>query len=426
MAWIERRERTDTQGNRRLTYRVRWREPDGRARAKTFPRKVDANRFAATISADIVRGQYFDPDAGKISFEDYATKWLAAQTFDEGTHEAVELRLRLHAYPVLGPKLLSDIKPSTIQTWLRGLSGLASTYRQVIFANVSTVFTAAVDDSLIQKNPCKAPSVRKPKPEPRKMTPWSSKQVALVRDALPDRYQLVTHLGAGLGLRQGEIFGLSPDDIDLDKGEIEIVRQVKLRGGNKQLFGLPKGRKTRRVPLPDSVLDAINEHMTHYPPRKVTLPWDRLDGPERTFALLLTTRERGALNRNYFNTHLWRPALEAAGIEVTRENGTHALRHFYASTLLDAGESIKALSEYLGHADPGFTLRTYTHLMPTSTERTRKAIDSMFSEHDGRRPSETAKEPAERHSPAESVRRAPGSSMLPPARPAPPRPGPSL
>ena len=53
----------------------------------------------------------------------------------------------------------------------------------------------------------------------------------------------------------------------------------------------------------------------------------------------------------------------------------HALRHHYASVLLDAGESIKAVSEYLGHADAGFTLRTYTHLMPASDERTRKAVD---------------------------------------------------
>ncbi|GGS54496.1 hypothetical protein GCM10010238_49870 [Streptomyces griseoviridis] len=44
----------------------------------------------------------------------------------------------------------------------------------------------------------------------------------------------------------------------------------------------------------------------------------------------------------------------------------HALRHAYASVPLDAGESIKALSEYLGHSDPGFTLRTYTHLLPSS------------------------------------------------------------
>ena len=54
------------------------------------------------------------------------------------------------------------------------------------------------------------------------------------------------------------------------------------------------------------------------------------------------------------------------------------MRHFFASKLLGGGESIKALSEYLGHADAGFTLRTDTHLMPTSDERTRRAIDDAF------------------------------------------------
>jgi integrase len=71
-------------------------------------------------------------------------------------------------------------------------------------------------------------------------------------------------------------------------------------------------------------------------------------------------------------------ALVAAGLEPSRENGMHALRHFYASVLLDAGESVRALAEYLGHADPGFTLRVYTHLMPASEERTRRAVDQAL------------------------------------------------
>jgi integrase len=58
----------------------------------------------------------------------------------------------------------------------------------------------------------------------------------------------------------------------------------------------------------------------------------------------------------------------------------HVLRHTYASVLLDAGESVKALSAYLGHADPGFTLRIYTHLLPASEDRTRRAIDKAFAE----------------------------------------------
>ena len=62
----------------------------------------------------------------------------------------------------------------------------------------------------------------------------------------------------------------------------------------------------------------------------------------------------------------------------------HALRHFYASVLLDAGESIKAVSEYLGHSDPGLTLRVYAHLMPSSQERTRRAIDTVLGPIRGR------------------------------------------
>ncbi|QWC85707.1 tyrosine-type recombinase/integrase [Nocardioidaceae bacterium] len=118
--------------------------------------------------------------------------------------------------------------------------------------------------------------------------------------------------------------------------------------------------------------------MTAYPPIEVTLPWDRTDGKPTTFSLLLYSRERKALGRNYINTFIWKPALKRAGVPMTRENGSHALRHFYASTALHEGESIKALSEYLGHADPGFTLRTYTHLVEDSAERTKRAVDAVF------------------------------------------------
>ncbi|MBD9733917.1 hypothetical protein IGX29_19305 [Streptomyces sp. H28] len=42
------------------------------------------------------------------------------------------------------------------------------------------------------------------------------------------------------------------------------------------------------------------------------------------------------------------------------------------------GENIKALSHYLGHNDPGFTLRVYTHLTPSSDARARKAVDGVY------------------------------------------------
>lgn len=55
---------------------------------------------------------------------------------------------------------------------------------------------------------------------------------------------------------------------------------------------------------------------------------------------------------------------------------------FYASVLQDAGESIKDLAEYLGHSDPGLTLKVYAHLMPSSRERARKALGPALRPED--------------------------------------------
>ncbi|MEV5741980.1 tyrosine-type recombinase/integrase [Microbispora rosea] len=63
---------------------------------------------------------------------------------------------------------------------------------------------------------------------------------------------------------------------------------------------------------------------------------------------------------------------------TSRREGLHQLRHYYASVMLAGGVSVKELAEYLGHADPGFTLRVYAHMMPGSHDRARKAIDDRL------------------------------------------------
>lgn len=271
-----------------------------------------------------------------------------------------------------------------MQAWLRGLqaAGLAPSYVRVIHANLSALLTAAVDDERITRNPCQAGSVKLPRNEPGKVVPWTSEMVLAVREALPDRYRVMVTLGAGLGLRQGEIFGLAVDDVDFLRGVVHVRRQVKVVG-NKQLYATPKNGKARDVWLPSLVRDELAAHLAAHPAVSVELPWKRHDDDDQQVVqehrLLLRTRESTALQRNYINARLWKPALRAAGVEPSRANGMHALRHFYASVLLDAGESVRALAEYLGHSDPGFTLRVYTHLMPASEERTRRAVDQALS-----------------------------------------------
>jgi integrase len=114
----------------------------------------------------------------------------------------------------------------------------------------------------------------------------------------------------------------------------------------------------------------------------VELPWKVPDGKPVTARLLFTDPGGAALHRSSFNAVAWQPALRGAGLPRTRENGMHALRHYFASALLANGVDIRALAAYLGHHDPGFTLRTYVRLMPSSDDRARSAVDTDFAAWD--------------------------------------------
>ncbi len=335
------------------------------------------------------RGQFIDPTAGKTTFKQYADRWVKAHQGELNSSQAAERRLRLHAYPYIGSRPLGSFKREPIRDWLGDLKWALPTesHRRIVVATVSAVLSAAVDDDLLTRNPCRARSVQVPKASSPRVRPWSSEQVFAVRAALPGRYQLSVDVGGGCGLRQGEIFGLSEDEVDDVTGWLNISHQIKrIRG--EFVFAPPKGGKARAVPLAAYVSSAIRAHVAIFPPVTVTLPWRTPDGEPVTKRLYLSGPTGTYIRSSHFNDRLWKPALATVGIidapedgerfAAAREHGMHALRHFYASVLLDAGENIKALSAYLGHADPGFTLRTYTHLMPSSEMRTRKAIDDLF------------------------------------------------
>ena len=163
---------------------------------------------------------------------------------------------------------------------------------------------------------------------------------------------------------------------------MHVRRQVKIVRARK-VFALPKGGKPRDIPLPESVALTLAAHLEQFPARLVTLPWREPGGEPVSASLVMTSATGLAVNRNTFNRYQWQPALKAAGVPAGRDAGTHQLRHHFASVLLYAGCDIRALSEYLGHTDPGFTLRTYTHLMPSAHDRMREAIDAARQQSHG-------------------------------------------
>lgn len=218
-----------------------------------------------------------------------------------------------------------------------------------IFDILSSILGAAVEDGLLPKNPCKAKSVKLPTATKKKIIPWSLERVRAVITELPKRFQAGGKLAFGCGLRQGEVFGFAVEDIDFKGGWIHVNRQVRLVG-TKPVFALPKGNRIRSVPLSAQLAAALRAHMKEFPPVDVILPWGKPDGEPKTFRLLFADKKGRAYSRSVFNMGDWKRALAAAGVipprergarylQAAPEDGMHALRHAYASVLLDAGRA---------------------------------------------------------------------------------------
>ena len=379
---------------------ARYRDLDGEQKSPVFETQEKARQHLREVEGDLARGQYVDPKAGRVLLQDFAGKFIANASVDEATRYAMEQRFERHIYPVLGRRAMNSIRPSDIQNWIRGRQKeLGDRTIRTMFENLSSVFSAAVDDEILAKNVCRAKSVKAPAPTQKKIIPWPVARVVAVRAELPERYRALVDVGVGCGLRQGEAFGLALDDFDFPEGDLHVRRQVKIVRSTL-CFAPPKGGKERDVPLPTSVAIPLTEHLKRFPPMEVTLPWKKPDGKPVTERLLFTGRERKALNKNYVNPHIWKPALAAAGVisprepgerfEDSREHGFHALRHLFASLVLSGGANIRELAEYLGHADPGFTLRVYAHLMPEAEDRARSAVDAALGPRVGQAWAETA------------------------------------
>ena len=370
---------TDRDGTGRR-WRVRYADTEGRERSKSFDRRMDADRFRISVEADLLRGTYLDPDAGKITVRKYAEQWLGTRSMEITSRAAVAGRIA-HITAGLGDRRLDQLarSPSIVSGWLAGLP-VGASYAGDILGTLSSICTAAVDDGLIPRNPCRAASVKAPRVVRRKVVPWTAAQVTAVRAALPERYRAMADCGSELGLRQGEILGLPLDALDFLRRVVHVRVQVRALADGGLAFAPPKGGRERDIPLPRSASMPLAGHIRQFPPRPVTLPWRVPGGKPRTETLLFTGRHGGAIFRGDFNARAWRPARRTARMAAGRENGMHALRHRYASVLLAGGVDIVRLSEYLGHHDPAFTLRIYSHLMPDAEDRNLRAIEAALEQ----------------------------------------------
>lgn len=372
-----------------------WTDPDRKEDTKAFRTKVMADAHWKKMEAAKDSGDYHDPDAGKILFSEFGQKWMDSRVVDPSTEIRYETSYRLHVAPVFGGLQVQAVKPSKIQGWIRDLcEHFGPSTIITAFLVLQGILDLAVADDAIRKNPAKSPVIQVPAHQPADITVWADETVMAIIDAHPAELRAIPELAASLGMREGELFGLALEDLDLDKDKILRVRRQVKKIGKHYVFALPKNDRERIIPLSDWDIKALKRHIKAYPPRPCTLPWEKPDGKPRIVSILFRWASTGQhVNARSYSETVWKPAIVKAGIipppakdsrgraryVTTRKEGIHQLRHYFASVMLAGGVSVKELAEYLGHTDPAFTLRYYAHLLPSSHDRARLVINERFT-----------------------------------------------
>lgn len=348
-------------------YQAVWRDPAGQQRSRNFRRFEDARAYRRKMLEERDRGVYTDPSLGKKTVGEFYPEYLrGASNLSESTRNLYALQWRLRIAPALGRQPLRSLTRRSIQAWVNDLSaaGVGTPTIEVAFRTLSVLLSAAEAAEIIGRNP--AQGVKVPRSGKRDMRFLVPSELLAVADAVPLRYRAVVLLLGMCGPRIGEAVALTVEDVDLLRRKATITKAAVEVAG-KVTVGRTKTRKSRSVMLPRTVVEALEVHLSSFPP-----------GPG---GVLFTSEEGGIIHRTNFRRRVFLPAVRQAGIADPLPR-VHDLRHTAASLAIASGGHPKAVSEMLGHEKVTMTLDRYGHLFPGLQDALAEAIDARFTTQD--------------------------------------------
>lgn len=346
-------------------WQVRYRDPSGRERAKSFPRKADAERFAVTVEADKLRGEWTDPRLSRTNLTDWSARWLRTKThLKPKTLAGYESNLRAHVLPRFGANELRQVSRLDVEEWVAelrskgfGQSGVRQA-RQVL----NSMMTLAVETGYLTVNPVAGVKVaRERQPE---MLFLTAEEVERLATAIRPEYSTLVYVFAYGGLRWGELAALRRQRCHLLQTRLEIAESVSEARGELH-FGSTKTYRTRMVVIPGFLRDLLAEHLS----RSV---------PDDPAALVFTSPKGYPLRNTNFRRNIWYPALAEAGLPEGLR--IHDLRHTCASLLISQGAHPKAIQAHLGHSSIAVTMDKYGHLFPSDIDALAHSLDRARSQ----------------------------------------------
>lgn len=344
------------------SWRARYRDADGKEHARHFPRKIDAQNWLDTVTASVVRGDYVDPNAGKVTFRDFYASWSPLQLWESGTRENMDLVAKQATF---GDMELRMIRRTHVEAWIKTMvsNGMAPRTVHTRASHARSVFRAAVRDRVIPMDPSEGVTLPRVRRAEHAMQIPTAEQVGALYRAADPWFRVVIGLGAFAGLRIGESNGVQLRDVDFLKRTLHVARQVQRRSPGPVEVRPPKYGSERTVHLPDGLLHVVSWHLEHV-------------GAYGDDDWLLPGKDNGpAWPRKVAGA--WEKTVKAAAVGPIT---SHALRHYYASGLIAAGCDVVTVQRALGHRSASVTLNTYSHLWPSAEDRTRTAAQGLLGD----------------------------------------------
>jgi integrase len=313
-------------------------------------------------------------DPSKLTVKDYLKHWMQVHgpSLKLTTDTNYRAQLEHHIIATLGAIGLQKLTPDHIQKCYAGLLEEGLQASTIHF--IHTIFKAALADAVewgkIARNPCS--KVKLPRKEKRDIMPLTQEQAqTLLQVARGHWLEGVITLALATGMREGELLALHWQDIDFERGVLQVRRTHSYIPAKGHYESEPKTASSKRsLILAPFALEALKVQRT-------------AQKAARMHAGPATWQEKGLVFCNAQGDYLWVATLHRAFKRLLQLAGLpdirfHDLRHTAAVALIMKGVHAKVIQEILGHSSIKITMDIYGHVFPSMQRDAMASMDEFL------------------------------------------------
>lgn len=306
-----------------------------------------------------------------ISLNYWAEQWLnlyKKPNVEHNTYAMYENALNHHILPVLGNIQITELSTLQIQLFLNGLIQAEKIRTaEICKLTIEQIIKQAICNRIIDFDVCKGlQTIKKSTKEKRPLSDFEKYCIKIA--PLDLRQKIFIDIMRFLGLRRGEVLALTKADIDLNKMQLSVNKNLGFVKNDFEIKSPKTKNSIRIIPIPyiikneletyiksldnDILFTAKNgDYMTKSSYRKF---WDKI------MRIINNTADENKIDNKYVDCN----------ISFT----PHICRHTYATDLYYSGIDIKTAQYLLGHFASTMTLDIYTHLDRTHID---KSVDTF-------------------------------------------------